>query len=247
MGLSGVSRSRQSAFEEHTAVTTPSSQIIPYGFCHCGCGGKTQIATYTSRRDGCVKGLPWKHISGHANYLRLRNPPQTEEFLVDGLPCKRIPLTKGQFAVVDSDDYEWLAVHRWKAMAGRLGKFYAVRNVTRRNAKSYPVLMHREILGLKRGDKRQGDHINPLGTLDNRRNNLRVASDLQNHFNTPKSKANTSGFKGVSKASNCDRFIARIKLNGVNTYLGIKKTPEEAAELYRVAATCHFKEFARFE
>ena len=247
MGLSGVSRSRQSAFEEHITVTTPSLETIPAGLCQCGCGGKTQIAAYTSRRDGCVKGLPWKHISGHANYLRLRKPPETEEFLVEGVPCKRIALTKGQFAIVDSTDYEWLAVYRWKAIAGRLGKFYAKRTVTRRNAKNHSVLMHREILGLQRGDERQGDHVNSRETLDNRRKNLRIATDLQNHHNMPKSKANTTGFKGVSRRADTSKFTAQIKVNGQVVYLGRTETPEEAAELYREAATRYFGEFARFE
>lgn len=228
-------------------MTTPSLETIPVGLCQCGCGRKTSIAKYTSKRDGCVKGEPTRHISGHGNYLRLRKPPETDEFLVEGVPCKRIALTKGQFAIVDAADYEWLAIYKWKAMAVKLGKFYAARTVCRRNGVSYVVLMHREILGLKRGDIRQGDHINPPQTLDNRRKNLRIATGLQNHYNLTRSRANTSGFKGVSKATNCDRYVAQIRLDGTPTYLGIRKTAEEAAELYRAAAARHFGEFARFE
>lgn len=41
---------------------------IPYGYCHCGCGGKTTIRRQTSIRWGWIKGEPAKYISGH-------NPP----------------------------------------------------------------------------------------------------------------------------------------------------------------------------
>lgn len=38
---------------------------IPYGYCHCGCGGKTKTAdqTYTSR--GVKQGEPLRYIRGH--------------------------------------------------------------------------------------------------------------------------------------------------------------------------------------
>jgi hypothetical protein len=36
-----------------------------YGYCHCGCGGQTRIADMTSKRDGYVRGVPRRYISGH--------------------------------------------------------------------------------------------------------------------------------------------------------------------------------------
>jgi hypothetical protein len=40
-------------------------ESIPYGYCHCGCGGKTQISPETSNRDGWKKGEPRKFLHGH--------------------------------------------------------------------------------------------------------------------------------------------------------------------------------------
>lgn len=37
----------------------------PGGLCLCGCGERTQIATYTCQRDGYVKGEPKRYIAGH--------------------------------------------------------------------------------------------------------------------------------------------------------------------------------------
>lgn len=38
---------------------------IPYGYCHCGCGGKTKLATNTARQRKTVKGKPVKFIPNH--------------------------------------------------------------------------------------------------------------------------------------------------------------------------------------
>lgn len=76
-------------------------------------------------------------------------------------------------ARVDAVDYERLSAHRW-CWDGRY---------PRRNVGGYSIRMHRELLGLGRGDPRQGDHING-DRLDNRRANLRIlpsqAAQVQN-------------------------------------------------------------------
>lgn len=40
---------------------------VPYGFCHCGCGGKTNLAPCTNRAIGQVKGEPLRYIRGHGS------------------------------------------------------------------------------------------------------------------------------------------------------------------------------------
>lgn len=49
---------------------------IPYGFCQCGCGGKTTIAKKTNTRRNQVKGQPLHFIFGHSTRVRdaLENP-----------------------------------------------------------------------------------------------------------------------------------------------------------------------------
>lgn len=74
--------------------------------------------------------------------------------------------------------------------------------------------------------------------------NLRPATQRQNTGNTWLSTHNTSCFKGVSKNSASGKWHAQIKINGKQTYLGRRDTPEEAAKLYDSAARLHFGEFA---
>lgn len=47
-------------------TNAPSSEI-PYGYCHCGCGQKTEISKYTNKKTGWVKGEPRRYILGHFN------------------------------------------------------------------------------------------------------------------------------------------------------------------------------------
>lgn len=49
----------------HSIITYEKEQIIPYGYCHCGCGQKTPIAAVNNKSKGMVKGEPSKCITGH--------------------------------------------------------------------------------------------------------------------------------------------------------------------------------------
>ena len=44
----------------------PRVDSVPYGECHCGCGGKTTIATKTRADRGHIKGEPKSFIRGHS-------------------------------------------------------------------------------------------------------------------------------------------------------------------------------------
>jgi hypothetical protein len=157
---------------------------------------------------------------------------------------KIIPLTRGQVALVDDEDYEQLSQHKWCATTWPgAKKFYAVRADSSRHA----VLMHRAILGLEFGDKRKGDHIETEKTLDNRRCNLRIANSAQNSYNRTIGCNNTSGFKGVFWQPRNKKWLAQIRADKRQIYLGLFGDPKQAAEAYRVAALKYHGEFARTE
>jgi len=138
---------------------------------------------------------------------------------------KRIKLTQGQFALVDDADFERLNEHKWYAhWKPHTKSFYAVRHSKPKNGKRHVIRMHREILGLKRGDKLEGDHINH-DTLNNQRANLRAITCQQNHWNRKDSK----GYYWNKAAK---KYHARIKLNNKDIHLGLFSTAEEAHNAY---------------
>lgn len=151
-----------------------------------------------------------------------------------------IPLSRGQFALVDVDSLAIVGGKNWCARPDKNG-YYAFRKLTRNGP---TVSMHRVLLGLEVGDPRMGDHKNPARTLDNRIANLRIATDSQNNAN----RRTRTQAKGVT--IHCDRYTSAITKDGKTTRLGSwPLTPEGramAAKAYQNAALVIHGEFAQF-
>lgn len=128
---------------------------------------------------------------------------------------KKIPLTQGQFALVDDIDYEYLCQWKWYARKARHG-FYACRG-NWEDGRQKIVRMHRVVAARKGIESSDPDHIN-RNPLDNRRSNLREASNKQNQENVGLRSDNTSGHRGVYWDRN--KWRARIKHNGKLLHLG---------------------------
>lgn len=160
---------------------------------------------------------------------------------------REIVLSKGQVALVDATDYDWLMQWKWHVKENRTtGMFYAMRGGARANYKhGKDIWMHREILGLKDGDARIGDHREPMFTLDNRRQNLRIVDAQQSACNRRKNSLNTSGLKGVHFEKSRNRWRADIRSCGVRTTIGRFLTAEEAYAAYCEASVKFHGEYGR--
>ena len=153
-----------------------------------------------------------------------------------GYAFRKIPLTQGQYAIVDPERYEELAKHKWFAKRCD-GRFYAVRSAKNKNVK-----MHHVIIGTEEG--KVIDHINSNG-LDNRKANVRFATIQQNGWNKRKQRGNySSKYKGVHWEKKRKEWRARIKCSGRSIHLGRFDTEEEAGMAYDGKARELFGEFA---
>lgn len=154
---------------------------------------------------------------------------------------REIALSRGMVALVDDEEYESLSIHRWHATRGA-STFYAARNVRSPHG-SRTVLMHRSILCAS-APGLEVDHANGDG-LDNRRENLRLATRSQNNHNRTAYKTNKYGLKGVSWHRKTQRWRAQIGIGGLRKHIGYYSSPAEAHVAYCAAAKELHGEFAR--
>ena len=144
---------------------------------------------------------------------------------------------------MDPEDYERLNKHKWHAVNGK-HTYYAER-VTRVGKKRNRMIikMHREIIRV--GDGKFCDHINHNG-LDNRKTNLRPATQTENNRNRRKLKINNfrSKYKGVTWNQKEKGWAVRIMTNRKSRYVGCYKDEIEAAKAYDRAAKKYHGEFA---
>ena len=160
-----------------------------------------------------------------------------------GYAFRRIPLSRGRYALVDPDDYAWLSQYNWYT-TGDKGLFYAVRSAGRRQGQKRAVAtMHREILKVPAG--MFVDHINHNG-LDNRKANLRPATRAQNAWNRRKPHRGSlhSKYKGLSWHKRQNRWGVRVTVDGNSRFIGYFNNELDAARAYDQAAKKYHREYA---
>jgi hypothetical protein len=159
---------------------------------------------------------------------------------------KSIELGKtGLCANIDDDDYALVNQYCWTINRSH-GCVYAITPSNKYGGVA--ILMHRLIMGLSKGDNLKIDHKDGYG-LNNRKSNLRLATDSQNQHNRIVSERSRTGFKCVMIDSRrpLDPFYVEVKLNGEKFRSKHFATVEEAkTEHIRMAHLLH-GEFAKTE
>ena len=163
---------------------------------------------------------------------------------------KKIALTRGKYALVDNEDYEYLMQWKWNAQNNSSKyTFYALRTCYDNGKKT--VRMHRALCdryGIE--DYDELDHIDRNG-LNNQKENLRVSTRGENCHN----RRNWGKYpKGVDrhisrhklKGGNVKEYItyrSRINVNGKSIHLGGFKTVSEAEQCYNKAAVKYYPNY----
>lgn len=135
-------------------------------------------------------------------------------------------------ALIDDEDFELVSQYKWYLHSNG----YATNGTARTNVLSR---MHQVIMNAKYIDHKNNNR------LDNRRSNLRLATQSQNLANRGKYLDDTtSKYKGVSWNINAGKWRAYIKQNQKQIHLGYFDSEREAAVAYDNAARRLFGEFA---
>jgi hypothetical protein len=156
---------------------------------------------------------------------------------------RRVLLTQGLFATVDSADYKEIRKHKW-SVSRRGNKVYACARIN-----GQTVMMHRFLMRPRKGF--HVDHKDANG-LNNCRSNLRICKASQNNANR-RSRGGSSQFVGVTRRG--DRWEAWVIYHGRYYTLGCyddeveaaKARDRKAVELHGVYAYLNFPEDWRFD
>lgn len=175
--------------------------------------------------DDCCRNFQARRKTSH----RAQPPPPDSE------DVRFIPLTQGKFAIVDADDYEWLAKYKWNCQNNK-GGFYAFRSEGHKM-----IAMHREIIRAPEG--LLVDHIDGNG-LNNRKSNLRLCTHSQNTYNRRPNRNCSSRYKGISFHKMSKKWEVAICCKGKREHLGRFDDEVKAALAYDRKAKQLFGEFA---
>lgn len=162
---------------------------------------------------------------------------------------KRRPRGRGQCNPCECGNHLWAKTSRGGTtlVSPQDGEFLRAVNWCRTprgyvfsHNKSGTIYLHRKILNDPAG--LEVDHKNH-NKADNRRDNLRVASRMQNGASRRKYTFPVSGYKGVR--GHRRKWVARISVLGKEIHLGSFQSVTFAAHAYDVAAKHYFGEFAQ--
>lgn len=149
---------------------------------------------------------------------------------------KILRLSNGQSSFVDDDVFEWAKEINWCASRSDWNTYVVNYGET---PKAY---LHRKIMHAPKGV--QVHHVNG-DTLDNRRENLRLASNSENCRGARKrNDTYESRYRGVGWYRRDEVWRAQIVVNGKQIHLGYFDLEVDAARAYNRAAREHFGEFA---
>ena len=218
-----------------------SGRVYDMWLCECTCEKHTRKIVYG---DNLVSGKSTScgckaKETRHQNNLERNTYEEKDDYYIGHTQ-------KGEPFYFDKEDYDLIKKYVW--YVGKDGYVVTHNPNYYKNQKdeSKLIRMHRLVLNLDditlKVDHRDRKRNN------NRKSNLRIATDLQNMQNQSKQRdSKYSKYKGVCYHKDKKFWVDYINVNGKRKHLGCFQTEEEAAQEYIKAAQKYFGEFACIE
>ena len=153
---------------------------------------------------------------------------------------RAILLSRHMVAIVDVIDYEYLKQWKWYADKQR-SEYRATRSI-RKDGKRITQRMHQVVAERMGIDSPSIDHIN-RDQLDNRRLNLRAATDSQQQHNQGMQSDNNSGYIGVCWEQKSQKWKSQIQHKCKDYFLGYFDDKRQAYLAYACAKIEYAGEF----
>lgn len=211
--LAGQKFGRLTVLDKVHYKTQQNGRQVIHWSCKCECGKTVQIAK-SSLKSGATKSC--------GCYQKERVAETHKKYNKYDLSGEYgIGYTSNQnIFYFDLEDYEKIKDYCWSC--DKNGYLVSTKPNTRTK-----IRMHRLLLDCPKN--KAVDHINRK-VWDNRKNNLRIATALENAQNRGLTAKNTSGCMGVYWRKDRKKWQARIKYMGVAYSLGSFASYEDAIE-----------------
>ena len=222
---------RLKVVEQAEDYVSPQGAHYAQWKCECCCGsGKIVITTGAKLKSGHTKSCGCLMIeinteNGHKN-------KKYNKYDLSGDYGVGWTSNTNQEFYFDLEDYNLIKDYCW--FEHILGKYHVIEA---HMSDDSIIRMHWLIVG------KDYDHVD-RNLLNNKRNNLRKATDSENNCNHSLSSNNTSGITGVGWDKRSKQWVARISINKKYSHIGHFNNKEDAIRARLQAEMKYYKEFA---
>lgn len=238
--LTGHIYGRLTVLEQTEDYVSPDGRHHCVWLCQCSCENKTvlpvrgtQLRSGNTQSCGCLQKERIKE-SNKINKKKYNKYDLSGEYGIGYT-------SKGEEFYFDLEDYDKIKDYSWtiNPQGYVWGK--------RLNGSNSNVMIHRIIMNVDNISyyKIMVDHIHGETTRnDNRKTNLRLATNSQNCINIPLKSNNTSGCAGVTWDKRIQKWHARITFEHNEIHLGFYTDKEDAIVARKEAENKYFGEWS---
>lgn len=201
--------------------------------CECDCGNET-TAFANLLKAGHVKSCGCLARDCKKELRKTSIKTNRYEFFED---CVKGYDNKGNFFIIDIDDYEKVQPYRWS-----LNNHKYWRKGQRQESDA--ILLHCFILGKRNKENQYTIDHEDRNKNNNKKSNLRKCTYQQNNCNSVIPKNNKSGVLGVFWDKSRLKWTSRIQVHEKSYYLGRYEYKEDAIKARLEAEVKYFGDFA---
>ena len=224
-------------------IVPKTGRHYPQWLCECSCEEHNKVIVMGNRLTakngtkscGCLtKELSSARMRKNVATYNRKNKHKINSVNLDGEYGIGLTTNTHKEFYFDLEDYDKIKDYCWNEHISKNG-YHALEARDRQTGKV--IRMHWLIVG------KYYDHKNN-NPLDNRKSNLRIASQQENCQNNSLSKNNTSGYTGVSWSKRENKWVSHIRVDKKQKFLGYFLQKEDAILARLEAEAKYYGEFS---